>query len=187
MWGGASAVSSPARCTNVRIVAPREEVICRSHWRASGQMTATQLPRPPSPGRLDTPVLGKAAGHRSPTAPSPSSLASSFAWARRSQATGARSSRGRIARSGYDPRALRLELNWKLRYGAGGRCHALGPPRGRCRALLRPPRGRVFLLRRSGPPDVGQVFMVPGSCGQPAHALPLSLQGLRRYPEEKVG
>lgn len=60
-------------------------------------MTATQLPRPSSPGRPDTPVLGETARHRSAAASSPSSLASSLAWARRRQANGARSSRDRIA------------------------------------------------------------------------------------------
>lgn len=142
----------------------------------AGKWTDDRNPAPP-PALLPQVAwtLGSSArlpGTAPHTAPSPSSLASSFAWARRSQASGARSSRGRIAGSGYDPPALRLKLNWKLRDWAGGRCHALGPPQGRCRALLRPPRGRVFSLRRSGPPDVGQVIVVPGSCRRPVHALP---------------
>lgn len=147
-------------------------MICRSHPRASGQMTATQLPRPPSPGRLDTPVLGEAARHRSPQRALTLQLGVVLRLGQKEPGQRGQEQQGPHSRVWVRSACTRLNLNWKLRDWAGGRCHALGPPQGRCRALLRPLRGRVFSLRRSGPPDKGQVIVVPGSCRLPIQALP---------------
>lgn len=171
-------------------------MIFPSHPRTSGQVARTQtappaqasgryrsLPprRPPdqpsAPSRPDPPA-------RPRPGPSPSGLASPFALARSSQPSGARSSRGRIARVGggcmsvRPPRgASRLETSGR---GRRGRCHALGPPRGRCRAapLRSPPPsggggmgGGRFSCRRART-EASQLERLPLACLRGSRVLP---------------
>lgn len=101
--------------------------------------------------------------------PSPSGLASPFVSTRSSQPSGARSSWSRMVRVWERPAcpaalARRLETS---RRGRRSRCHALGPPRGRCRAVL--PGGRVSCrlartrrLSESGQLPAGPSLRLPG-------------------------